>query len=110
MPKIPKITIDCGPSFRITTLPTGRVVIEAEDVEAHGAPISADTLYSKAEVASRLGVSLRSVDNFMRQKKNPLPYTRSAGHPRFRESDVLRWLEAGLSPAARRSSERLGLV
>lgn len=66
-----------------------------------------DTLYDKRGVAARLGTTTRSIDNFMRQKKNPLPYIRHAGHPKFRESDVQWWLDQGCSVAARRVSSRL---
>lgn len=100
-----KITLVCAGSFRVRTLTGNRVEIEMENVEAP--PVApGDVLYDKAGVAKRLGTSVRSVENWMNQKKNPLPFVRHCGRPKFRESDVQWWLSQGLSVASRRAACR----
>lgn len=105
MGTLPKLVVECAGDFRVRVLPGGRVEISMGDVV--GEPTPDDTLYDKRGVAVRLGTTLRSIDNFMKQRKNPLPYIRHAGRPRFRESDVAWWLDQGCSVAARRASSRV---
>jgi hypothetical protein len=102
----PKIVLEANGSFRVTTLPDGRVQIELEQVSGVDTTVH-DTIYDKQGVAKRLLTTTRSVDNFMRLKKNPLPYSKASGHPRFRESEIQRWLNEGQSLSARRSKETL---
>lgn len=108
MTSAPKLVVECSGSFRVRVLPSGRVEISMEEVTGDLTP--GDTLYDKRGVAIRLGTTTRSIDNFMRQKRNPLPYIRHAGHPKFRESDVKWWLDQGCSVASRRISSRLAGV
>ena len=75
--------------------------------EVVGNIVPEDVLYDKKGVALRLGTTTRAVDNFMNQKRNPLPYIRHAGRPRFRETDVKWWLDQGCSVAARRTASRI---
>lgn len=103
------LVLEAGPSFRVTNLLNGRVCLELEDVDIQQLQLNAPIIvYDKRGLAKRLGVSYRSVDNFMRQARHPLPYTVSMGRPRFLESDVNKWLEEGSSPAAKRVRARLG--
>jgi len=97
----PKLVLECAGSFRVRALPGGRVEIEVEEVT--GAEEFGDKLYDKAGCAKRLGTSKRSIENWMIQKKHPLPYIRHCGHPKFRESDIQWWLSQGCSVAARRA-------
>jgi hypothetical protein len=108
MSVLPKLVVECSGSFRVQVLPGGRVEISMEDVNGDLTPD--DTLYDKRGVANRLGTTMRSIDNFMKQRKNPLPYIKHAGRPRFRESDVKWWLDQGCSVAARRVASRLSGV
>jgi len=87
-----RLTLECS-SFRVTALPQGRVVIDLEDVAS--APVTGETIYDKDGVARRLMVSIRTIDNYMRRRKNPLPYSKHAGNVRFLEKDVQAWLETG---------------
>ena len=109
MAKITRLTLDCSGSLKITPLPTGRVIIEIEDVELTGLPSDPDPIYSKEQAADRLGVSTRAIDNYMRLKKNPLPFSRAGNRPRFRESEIQRWLD-GDGVASRRRKCSLGVV
>jgi predicted DNA-binding transcriptional regulator AlpA len=103
------LILEAGPSMRITNLTNGRVKIELEDVETSALEPAAPTaVYDKSGVARRLGVGKRSIDNYIRQARNPLPYSIAMGRARFLESDVLQWLEEGKSPAAKRVKARLG--
>lgn len=103
------LVLEAGPSFRVTNLLNGRVCLELEDVDVQQLRLDSPTiLYDKRGLAKRLGVSYRSIDNYMRQVRHPLPYTVSLGRPRFLETDVAKWLEEGASPAAKRVRARLG--
>jgi len=97
----PKVVLECAGSFRVHVLPGGRVELELETVVAKS---ESDTIYDKKGVAKRLGTSTRSIENWTLQKKHPLPFIRSCGRPKFRESDVQWWLSQGCSVAARRAS------
>jgi len=102
----PKITLECSGSFHVDILPNGRVSIELAAVS--GLPETAgEVLYDKRGVAARLGTSIRAVENWMTQKRHPLPYIRHCGRPKFRESDIEWWLAQGCSVAARRTSAAL---
>jgi hypothetical protein len=100
----PKLVVECAGSFRVKVLQGGRVEISMED--ATGELTADDVLYDKKGAANRLGTTIRSIDNFMSQKKNPLPFIRNAGRPKFRESDIKWWLDQGCSVAARRAATR----
>ena len=63
-----------------------------------------DILYDKKGVAERLGTTTRSIENWVNQKKHPLPYIKWCGNPKFRESDIQWWLSQGCSVAARRAA------
>jgi predicted DNA-binding transcriptional regulator AlpA len=103
------IILEAAHSFRVTSLPNGRVRIELEDVDTKDLePCAPSTVYDKSGVARRLGVGKRSIDNYIRQVRNPLPYSIAMGRARFLESDVIKWLEEGKSPAAKRVKARLG--
>ena len=102
----PKLTLECAGSFRVTILSDNRVQIEMDAVT--GLPETAgEVLYDKKSVAKRLGTTPRSVENWMNQKKHPLPFIRHCGRPKFRESDVAWWLSQGCSVASRRA---LGII
>jgi uncharacterized short protein YbdD (DUF466 family) len=110
MHRTSSLVLEAGPSLRITNLNNGRVRIELEEVETSALEAAApSTVYDKKGLARRLGVGIRSVDNYMRQARNPVPYTVSMGRPRFLETDIVKWLQEGASPAARRVKARLGL-
>jgi hypothetical protein len=106
MQRTPKIVLQANGSFRVTALPDGKVQIELEEVIGVDTTVH-DTIYDKQGVAKRLLTTTRSIDNFMRQKNNPLPYSKATGHPRFRESDIQRWLQEGQSLSAKRSKHTL---
>lgn len=106
----PKLVVECSGSFRVKVLPGGRVEIEMEEVDLNPETNPGEVLYDKPGVARRLGTSVRSIDNWMRQKRNPLPFIRTAGHPKFRESDVQWWLSQGCSVAARRAAQSTSQV
>jgi len=109
MKRTSSIILEAAHSFRVTSLPNGRVKIELEDVETKDLePTEPSTCYDKAGVARRLGVGKRSIDNYIRQPRNPLPYSISMGRARFLESDVIEWIKAGQSTAAKRVKARLG--
>lgn len=96
-------------SLRITNLADGRFRVELEEVDTSSLePAAPCTVYDKSGLADRLGVSKRSIDNYVRQRRNPLPYTVAMGRARFLEADVMRWLQDGASVAARRVKARLG--
>lgn len=106
MQTCPKITLVCSGSYRVRNLPGNQIEIELQDVVAPS-ELPGDTLYDKAGLAKRLATSVRSIENWMNQKKNPLPFIRSCGRPKFRESDVQWWLSQGLSVASRRAAGRV---
>ncbi|NDE16408.1 hypothetical protein EBZ80_15900 [bacterium] len=101
------ITLEAA-AFKVTALKEGRIRIELEDADLSclesAAPVA---VYDKRKLAQRLGVTKRSIDNYIRQSRNPLPYTLAMGRARFLETDVEEWLRAGASPAARRVRARL---
>ena len=102
--------LEAGPSFRVTNLTNGRVKIELEEVDTeHLQAATPSTVYDKSGVAKRLGVTKRSIDNYVRQARSPLPYTIAMGRARFLETDIMKWLVDGGSPAAKRVKARLGL-
>lgn len=103
----PKVILEAK-GFRVSMLPEGRFQLELDDVTALP---EADTeaIYDVAGVAKRLGTSARSIANYMRQKRNPLPYSKVGGMLRFRENDLQQWLTDGGSASARRARARLGL-
>ena len=105
MTTYPRLVVECAGAFRVKVLAGGRVEISMEEVV--GEMYQDDSLYDKKGVAKRLGTTTRSIDNFMNQKSNPIPYIRHAGKPKFRESDIQWWLDQGCSVAARRSSFRI---
>lgn len=102
------VTLEAA-SFRVTALGEGRVRVELEDADLSALESAAPVaVYDKSRLARRLGVTKRSIDNYIRQPRNPLPYTIAMGRARFLETDVVEWLKAGASPAARRARARLG--
>jgi predicted DNA-binding transcriptional regulator AlpA len=108
MRRISSIILEAAPKVTITSLPNGRVKVEMEEVETGDVFTSEPTMvYDTSGVARRLGVGKRSIENYKRQKRSPLPYTISMGRARFLESDVTKWLEEGKSPAAKRVKQRL---
>jgi predicted DNA-binding transcriptional regulator AlpA len=110
MKRTSSLILEAGPSLRITNLTNGRVKIELEEVDSSCLEAATpDTVYDKSGLSKRLGVSKRSIDNYIRQPRHPLPYTISMGRARFLETDVIKWLQEGASPAARRAKARLGL-
>ena len=110
MKRTSSLILEAGPSIRITNLTNGRIKIEMEDVETSGfEPATPATVYDKGGLARRLGVSKRSIDNYIHQNRNPLPYTISMGRARFLETDIMKWLIEGASPAAKRVKARLGV-
>jgi predicted DNA-binding transcriptional regulator AlpA len=110
MRRTSSLILEAGPSLRITNLTNGRVKIELEDVETSALEVATPTtVYDKTGLSRRLGVSKRSIDNYIRQVRNPLPYTIAMGRSRFLETDVMKWLIEGASPAAKRVKARLGI-
>lgn len=110
MKRTSAVTLEAAHSFRVTSLPNGRIRIELEDVDTQNLDsVAPTTVYDKAGVARRLGVGKRSIDNYIRQTRNALPYTIAMGRARFLETDVMRWLLDGASPAAKRVKARLGI-
>lgn len=110
MKRTSSLILEVGPSMRITNLTNGRIRIELEEVDSSGLdPAAPCTVYDKSGIAKRLGVSKRSIENYMHQTRHPLPYTVSMGRARFLEDDVMKWLVEGASVAARRVKSRLGL-
>ena len=88
----------------------GRIRIELEEVETASLDaVAPESIYDKSGLSRRLGVSKRSIDNYIRQARHPLPYTVAMGRARFLESDVIKWLSEGASPAAKRVKARLGV-
>lgn len=105
MRRTQQIVLEAAGSFQVCVMPGGRLQIVLGDVS--GLPLSGtDAIYDKSGVAFRLGTTTRAVDNYMRQLRNPLPYSKAGGSPRFCERDVQMWLENGMSPAARRARAR----
>lgn len=104
---MPSITIECS-SFHVEVLPNGRISLELNGVKKEDPTDKHDTLYDKQGAAKRLGTSVRSIDNYMRQMLSPLPFTKIGGLVRFRESDLQLWLDGGLSLSARRARQRAG--
>jgi predicted DNA-binding transcriptional regulator AlpA len=108
MKRTSAVILEAAHSFRVTSLPNGRVKIELEDVETKDLePTEPSTVYDKAGVARRLGVGKRSIDNYIRQTRHPLPYSISMGRAKFLESDVIEWIKQGQSAAAKRVKARL---
>jgi len=106
MQTIPQISLVCGPVFRIQALSGGKLSITVEDVEPFAQAPEPDPIYNKKGVASRLKMSVRTVDNLMVHPKDPLPYSVVGGSPRFRESDLQAWLDSGKSLGAQRAFSR----
>ena len=102
---VPRVVLECAGDFRVTILEGNRVRLELQNVEKE--TVVGDIVYDKRGLAKRLNTSQRSIDNWMRAKKNPLPYIRTGGRPKFRESDVQWWLSQGCSVSARRASAKL---
>jgi predicted DNA-binding transcriptional regulator AlpA len=105
MRKTEQITLEAAGKFTVSVLPTGRIEILLNDVDGLPEP-GADCIYDKQGAANRLGTTVRSIDNYMRQKRNPLPYSKAGGSPRFSERDIQQWLENGMSLASRRARSR----
>jgi predicted DNA-binding transcriptional regulator AlpA len=106
--KLNKLTLEAGNSVRVTLLPTGRAVVELEEVDIQSIPKDdLDRTYDVRSVAERLATSPRQILALMRQDKNPLPYFKLGRSTRFRESDLQMWIDSGLSAAARRCRARL---
>lgn len=111
MKRTSSLILEAGPSFRITNLLNGRVKIELEEVETEALQaVTPDTVYDKTGVAKRLGVTKRSIDNYIRQARSPLPYTISMGRARFLETEIMKWLMDGASPAAKRVKAKLSCL
>jgi hypothetical protein len=98
----PKLVLECT-GFSVRSLPDGRLELELDNASGEAKPPE-DTLYDKAGVAARLGVTVRSVENWMKKKRHPLPYLKHCGRPRFRESDVAWWLSQTCTNRSRRLS------
>ena len=103
----PSVAFECS-TFRASALENGRIRIELDGVEGRSPSNGGDQLYTKSEVAKRLGTSVRSVENWMKAKRHPLPFIRNCGRPKFRESDLAWWLSQGCSVASRRVAQTLG--
>ena len=83
------MTLETAGSVRITPLPGGRTKIEI-------LPVDSEPRYlSKKEVAARFGVTPRTIENWTKARKNPLPVTKTSGRPRFIESELSSWLSKG---------------
>jgi excisionase family DNA binding protein len=89
-----RLTISCK-SFQVRH-ESEHLVLEIE--EAKPANVVSQ-LMSKVEVASRLSISVRKVEEFARS--GDLPIVRIGGAVRFRETDVLSLQNKNLGPKAR---------
>lgn len=103
-----RLTLEAGNSVRVTLLPSGRAVVELEDVNLSSLPKQdLDRTYDVQSVAVRLATTPRQIYALVRQDKNPLPHFKLGRSTRFRESDLQVWIDSGLSAAARRCRARL---
>ena len=89
-----RVTINCK-SYRVRH-EAEHLVLEIDEAEpANLVP----QLMSKAEVASRLSISIRKVEEFARS--GDLPIVRIGGAVRFKETEVIRFQTANQGPKAR---------
>jgi len=81
-------------SVRVFSQPSGHLAVEIEPVDETGWPktMPTENIYTISDLTKRLGVSRRTIQNYMRSRKNPLPHTRAGGKPRVTESDLSSWL------------------
>ena len=110
MPIIPRLSLICGPVFKIQALPSGQLNITVEDVELSGLPLNSDPIFTKKDLAARLKLSVRTVDNLMRHTADPIPYSVVGGSPRFRESEIQRWMDSRKSVGSKRAFARAKVV
>lgn len=81
-------------SIRIFSKPGGHLGVELEPVGEDGWPkdLPGETIYTISTLTKRLGVSRRTIYNFLKRHHNPLPHSRAGGRPRITESDLVAWL------------------
>jgi len=81
-------------SVRVLTLPSGHLAVELEPVDESGWPktLPHESIYRIPDLMKRLGVSRRSIQNYLRRAVNPLPHSKAGGRPRVTESDLSAWL------------------
>lgn len=90
------LTLECD-SFTVTPLKNSRVRIEMiDDVVA---PLNAR--HTRAKAAGRLAhltgqpVSVKTLDRWVRSKKNPVPWHKLGGRPTFIEAELQDWVNSG---------------
>jgi len=81
-------------SVRIFSHPSGHLGVELEPVGEDGWPkdMPGETIYNISQLTKRLGVSRRTVYNFLKRRHNPLPHSKAGGRPKVTESDIASWL------------------
>lgn len=89
-----RLTISCK-SFQVR-YESEHLVLEIEEAKPTNV---VSQLMSKAEVANRLSISIRKVEEFARAGE--LPIVRIGGAVRFKETDVLRLQTANQGPKPR---------
>lgn len=66
-----------------------------------------DPIYDIAQAAARLGTTERHIRALIRHKRSPLPHFKVGRKLRFRESELVTWMDDGLSLPARRARTKL---
>jgi predicted DNA-binding transcriptional regulator AlpA len=82
------LVIEVEGEVRLTPLPGARTRIEVVPIGEDGN----EKFLSKREVATKFGVSTRTIENWVKSETNPLPVIRGAGRMKFKDSDIVLWL------------------
>lgn len=75
-------------------MPSGHLAVELEPLDETGWPktMPQESIYRIADLTKRLGVSRRTIQNYLKKAVNPLPHSKAGGRPRVTESDLSAWL------------------
>jgi excisionase family DNA binding protein len=95
-----RLILEVEGEVKLSSLPGCRTRIEVVPTGA-----GEEKLLSKKEVAERFGVSKRTIENWTKAQRNPLPVINTKGHPRFSEADIALWLSKGRSQGMRGNAQ-----
>jgi predicted RNase H-like HicB family nuclease/predicted DNA-binding transcriptional regulator AlpA len=95
--------VEVAPSGDLEDLVESEATVARAELIEIELPDRSDEILSQAEIARTAGVTRQAVHRWVSRHDFPSPVDRTPAGPRWRRSDVLRWLASGRRTAGRPS-------